>query len=273
MAEGTTYLSCILEDGKLMMGDQTVRGKKFTPHSFTVGDKVNFTPNTSNTAIEGNLVFTGDKVNIAGSIIAKDTYRFDLTFTEQTGDFTIGNIILNMQREDGLIFPAIAVASKVPYFKQAATPGTTGNRYVFSFIERIFNVEDALEITVQAPAYASLAGYKTEYDLPQPSQAVFQQFYVQEPLHASAPFIGLRRAVDNTFWGFPLYSRLGHPYFGILDGGRAGESRLQENSKFYWGARLNTPNSSFKRTYGGIKLTDKPTRRIGGMPLPPLPVS
>lgn len=273
MSEGPTYLSCVLDDGKLMMGDQSVRGNRFKPHSFVVGDAINFKPNTDATTARGNIVFTGDKSLIAGSILTKDTYRFYLTFPESAGDFSIGNLVLNMQREDGTIFPFIFVASKVPYFKQAAAPGDTGNRYVFNFIQKIINVEDALNITIQTPAYASLPGYKTEFDLPQPSQAGFQQFYVQEPLYSSVPFIGLRRSIDNSYWGMPLYSRVGHPYFGILDGGRAGESRITTFSKFYYGGRLGTQSRKFRRRYGGLKLTDKPTRRIGGLRLPPVPTS
>jgi hypothetical protein len=265
MADAVTYLSTILNDGKLAIGQGLVQAKRLKPYNFVVGNAYNFTPTEDATVPSGDIVFTGTKSLIAGSILTKDTFRFSLTLPETAGDFDVGNIMLYVQSDDGTIFPFIWVVSKIPYPKKAVQGTNVGDRYVFNFIEKIINANDILAITVQNPALASLAGYRTELELPSPSQALFQQFYVQEPLYSPVPFIGARRSIDNSYWGMPLYSRLGDPFFGVLDSGRAGE-RIS-TTKMYWGGRLSMKPEALKINYGGGLLTDTPTRSIGGLPL------
>jgi hypothetical protein len=266
MSDTDTYLSCILDEGKFAIGQSLVQRKRLRPHSFVIGTEYNFTPAENGIAVRGAKVYTGTKALITGSILSKDRFRFSLTVPEKAGDFDVGNIILYVESDDGTVFPFIWVVSKIPYPKTAAKDGEIGNRFVFNLVEKIINANDILAITIEAPDFASLASYKNEYELPNTSEILFQQFYVQEPKFSPAPFIGARRAIDNTYWGMPLFSKLGDPFFGVVDSGRAGENVLL-NIKIIWGGKLKMDSADLKKNLGGSTLTDSINSFIGGVPL------
>jgi hypothetical protein len=271
MSTVPTYLSCIVNDGKLAIAEALIQGKKITPHSFIIGDTYNFTPTDDGTVVAGNVVYVGTRGLITGSILSKDQFRFNLVVPESAGPFTVGNIMFYVQSDDGTVFPFIWVAMKIPYPKAGQAPGSIGNRFVFELIEKIVNVTDVLDIEIQPSEYFSLAGFTSELELPTPSEALFQQFVVHEPRYSPVPFVGMRRGVDNTYWGMPLPFRVGDPFFGILDGGRAGEPKYPSQSRMFWGGRLRMQPSDLMVNYGGGNLTDKPVYSIGGEPLPANP--
>jgi hypothetical protein len=271
MSDAPTYLSCILNDGKFAIGQAMVQRKKIKPHSFIIGDAYAFTPTEDGTTAAGNIVYVGDASLVTGYITAKDTFKFNLTLPESSGPFVVGNIVFNVASDDGTVFPFIWVAMKIPYPKTGQLPGQIGNRFVFELIEKLINANDVLQIDIIPAEYFSLAGYRNETELPSPSDALFQEFIVQEPLYSPVPFIGARRSIDNSYWGMPLVFRIGDPFFGVLDGGRAGELVKSQQARMFWGGRLRMAPTDLKINYGGSKLTDRPGYTIGGDPLPANP--
>jgi hypothetical protein len=266
MSEIPTYLSCIVDDGKYAIGQALVQQKKIRPYCFTIGNAYNFTPLESGTEVQGDLVYTGSGSLIKGYIVSKDTFKFSLTVPESAGDFDVGNILLYMQSDDGQIFPFIWAVMKIPYPKQKQIENTVGNRFVFEFIEKIVNVTDILQMDIVANEYASLAGYQNEFDLPIPSQALFQQFVVHEPKFSPVPFVGMRRTVDNSYWGLALYSKVNDPFFGTIASGQAGDSKGSKDNIF-WGGTIKMTDDKLPITYGGGTIASNPTFSIGGGPI------
>lgn len=268
MTTTANYLSTIMDDGKLAINEALTQGKKLKPYAFIIGDAYNFVPDkTATDPVQGNKVYIGGQSLISAEIKDKETAAFTVTVPENAGPFTVGNILLQLQADDGTIFNAIWYVSKIPYPKTILT--SAGSRLVITFVQKIINAEQALAITVVPPAFSSLAGYPTEADLPKPENSLFQQFVVQDPVYTQTPVIGTRRTLDNQYWAMPLSSRLDEPFFGILDGGKAAEGKRPYDKRWFWGGRLGMPPNQLPFNYGGLKLTDNGNiANIGGDPLP-----
>lgn len=265
------YRSIVLDSGKLAVTKAIAQKQRIQAFMFKTGDAYNFVPTGNASDVSGTTVFVGDASLIQSTILAPDKARFSLIIPEAAGGFTIGNIMLYVVNLDtGELIPFIWYVSKVPYPKRVPpTDGTIRDRLIFTMTEKIFNIGDALTITVQPPEYFSLAQYRNEEDLLRADLMLFQQFILQNPKFSNSPILAARRSYDNQIYGSPLYSRLDEPFFGVLDGGRASESRSSPyKGRWFWGAKLGTDNSKITHNYGGLQLTDTPDTNIGGIPLP-----
>lgn len=261
MAVKKNYRSILLQDGFYALSQALAQKKRIFPAAFVVGDAFDFDPVDSATLPSGNIVFTGGAALVNATVLAKNKVRFTVTFPETVGGFDIGNVILSMQTEDGVILPFMWFVSDVPYPKQI-TNGV-GNRLVFHFVEEIKNIEDALTITVEPPAHWSLPQYSNDAEAPPAELGLFQQYILQTTVGNPRPALAVRRPLDNKTFGIPLSERLDSPFFGRIDGGRAGESRVEYLGRYFWGGRLNSETVNYA-TYGGGDLGDAPPYIIGG---------
>lgn len=266
------YRTTVLNTGSRALLQALGAGVKIPVGRFRTGTDFNFIPPKDSTEPHGTPVDIGYLDRIGLSFISSDELRVDLSFGEDVGDFLIGNVIIDLFVEETYVPFLMWVSDfQIPKFKFNAETGAIGNRYAFSFTEKIENIDDALDINVLPISYSSLPQYPNEDALPPAEAALFQNPVLHSFGTLYRPVIAGRRAVDNAYFGFPLLEPLSNPFFGEEDFGVNGFINAPFTGEYLWGGHLDTPDSKFSsEVISGGSLTDKDSvfgETISGPPL------
>jgi hypothetical protein len=130
-------------------------------------------------------------------------------------------------------------------------PLTIGDRLVFNMEAKYVNIQQAFTLDIVTPEYASLPNYGNEFDLPAPSNAVYQQSVLQNLTLTGAPATAVRRVVDNVWYVNPFYQRLDDPDYGTLSGGVVGDGYTPFLGAIYNGGLFSLPPGDFTDTLSG----------------------
>ena len=262
----------ILDAGKPIISNAITGLSTSYSTGFQIGTTHGFEILTSETGPRGEIVHIGKTQDVAVTRIAVDTVRFACSVTEGAGPFTMGNLVLYMQDDNGDSVPFIMVAFPHPIVKnpssdQVTTDGFTlpGSRFVVAIHVKHSDELTDVEVIILPPDYSSLPTFATEDDVPPGPALTFKQFVVAHDTRAKTPVLF---TVDhnNTRWGIPFYTQLRDPRFGQLDGGVDGEGWGGEYSEIVFGMFYTTPEINFSENpVGGASYTDSSIlQTIGG---------
>lgn len=251
------YRSTVLNTGSVALLQALGNGKRIPVGRFRVGSAYDFIPDKDSTAPVGTLLEPGvftDKIGL--SFVDKDQLRVDLSFTEDMGDYFIGNVVIDLLVEDEYV-PFLMWVSDIaiPKYKFNVDTGKIGNRYVFSFTEKLQNIDEALNITVLPVVHASLPQYTDETSLPPASIALFQNGVLQTYGTLFRPVTYVRRSVDENYFGYASLDRLDNPFFGVFDEGIVGSPDVPYTGKFLWGGYFES--TDFDEPISGGSFTTK----------------
>jgi hypothetical protein len=238
----------VLSTGEVALVDVLASELRLTPFQARIGESFAFQPTENGSIPSPSLVFTVPQQNIRAAVINQNQVRFAITFTEDEGNFVIGNIILDLVDQDGDIFPFCWWVSDIGISKIQYSTSDVGNRYIISFIVEFFNIADAINMTVTSPLFASIPSYDNELVLPDPNSALFQQQVLQIHSITGTPALAMRRSNDTRYFGFPYLQRLDHPFFGSLEGGFTGDNYKVYTGDVYWGGYFIFPDSMYPTT-------------------------
>lgn len=251
--------SKVLNTGTGALGRALGDGVRIPIGRFRVGDASNFEPDEAAIGPSGNLVYTAYTDKISIDILSDNELKSTLTFTEDAGDFNIGNIVLDLLVEDEYV-PFLIWVSDIPIPKIAFNKdtGAIGNRLALSFTEKVENIDEVLDINVLPTIYASLPQFSNEVAVPPAATALFQTGILQTWGTSFRPALFARRSIDDTYFGSPLLDRIDSPYFGERDGGITGTIKAPYNGIWMWGGHFGTPDADYEpEIAGGGRLSDK----------------
>jgi hypothetical protein len=256
MADARTV---ILDTGRAALARAFAEGSRVTPGRFRVGSGINFVPPGNGISPSPVVVYTGPQNLIAVNIININQVRFSMTLPEDVGDFSLGNVMLDLDI-DGEYVPFIWWVSDVVIPKEKFDPddpNKVGNRFIISFIEEFINFADVISIVVTSPTFSSMPSYMAQYNVPPPEAALFQQAVVQNDSRTRTPALISRRAADNRWFGFPFLERLDNPFFGQLRGGYTGDGYFPYTGDYIWGGYFITPLVEYVSTMNCGAFTDR----------------
>lgn len=261
----------ILDSGKTIISQAMIGIDTALPHSFQIGDAFGFAPLASDTSITGSLVFTGAGDLVQVSVLAPDTVRYVCNIPESYGPFNVGNLVLYMTDNDGLVLPFFEVVLPVPVRKIQSSSAQSqegydvpGTRLAISIQIKHSEETTIAQVDVITPTYSSFPTFYQEVDVPLGIALTYQQFVVSYDTRTKGPVMYTVDA-DGVRWGQPFTHQLEDPNFGHVDGGFDGEGYGMEPDDIVWGYYYLTPQSAFTNTNIGDALYKSPfMRNIGG---------
>lgn len=250
----------LLDSGKAALASAIANGTKLKIGAYRIGQAANFAASTSATNVSPVSVYQGTAANISTSLVENDQIRYVITVPESVGPFSVGNIMLFLQDEEGELIPYLHGIQPVPIPKYKSNPPTIiGNRLVFNLTAKYTNISEAFTLVVSSPVYASLPNYRDEYELPNPSYAVYQQAVLQNNTVNGSPGLVVRRSIDNSWYINTFFQRIDDPAYGILKGGIAGDSYLPFYGDYYSCGLYTNSSSDFNNTIDGGASWASPT--------------
>lgn len=242
----------LLNTGKAALAAAIAEGKKLKVAAYRIGQAANFEASVSATNVTPISVYQGDAINISTSLVNDDQIRYVVTVPESVGPFSVGNIMLFLVDENGTLIPYLHGIQPVPIPKYKNNPpAVIGNRLVFNLTAKYTNISEAFQLVIKTPVYASLPNYRDEYELPNPSYAVYQQAVLQNNTVNGNPGLAVRRNIDNSWYLNVFFQRIDDPDYGSLRGGVVGDSYLPFYGDYWAGGLYNTASSAFDRRLDG----------------------
>ena len=250
----------LLNTGKGALAAAIAEGKKLRVGAYRVGQAANFTPLVTALNVAPVSVYQGDTANIATSLINEDNVRYVVTVPEIAGPFNVGNIMLFLKNDDGVLIPYLygVLPVAIPKYKNNP-PATIGNKLVFTLTAKYTNVSEAFDLIITPPMYASLTNYRDEYELPNPQASSYQEAVLQNNTVTGSPAMVARRERDNSWFVNTFFQRLDDPSWGTLSGGVVGDNYLPFLGDYNAGGLYKTPPAGYTANLDGGEAWAVPT--------------
>ena len=195
-------------DGGIQLATAAIGGgPKININLFKVGSTiVNPIPDDPTTDITGDLVFTGDALQLQYAIVDNNTVEYIVTLDESIGNFDVGRIGLFHDNGDGTytLFSITALDTPNPDHKFSTSGNQVGDRLTYAIYLGISNMAKITTFTIPILPLLSVPEAQTETALDDPNHVVFNTAQVWRHSFTRVPVLAYRETPTQG-WPFSAW--------------------------------------------------------------------